>query len=52
MILESKKIKYEIYDIASNEEFKSKMRELAADPKALPPQICKGDQYCGVGVYR
>ncbi|XP_075258461.1 SH3 domain-binding glutamic acid-rich-like protein 3 [Convolutriloba macropyga] len=47
MILDSKKISYEVVDISSDESGKNKMRELAGDPKALPPQICNGDQYCG-----
>ena len=48
MVLASKKIAYEEVDIASSEEAKNKMREIAQDPKALPPQIANGDQYCGV----
>ncbi|KAI6648664.1 SH3 domain-binding glutamic acid-rich-like protein 3 [Oopsacas minuta] len=26
---------------------RTKMRELAGNDKALPPQICNGDEYCG-----
>ena len=48
MILDAKKIPYNKLDIAADEGLKKKMRELAGDPKALPPQLCNGDQYCGV----
>ncbi len=37
-------------DIASSEEVKNQMRELSGDPKALPPQLCNGDEYCGVSA--
>mmetsp|Transcript_29116 Transcript_29116/g.32334 ORF Transcript_29116/g.32334 Transcript_29116/m.32334 type:complete len:94 (+) Transcript_29116:68-349(+) len=47
MVLEGKKIPINIIDIAKGTADKEKMRELAGDPKALPPQICNGDQYCG-----
>jgi hypothetical protein len=49
MVLDGKKIEYTINDISSNEEAKTKMREFAG-PKSLPPQICNGDQYCGVST--
>ena len=48
MILESKKIKFEKVDVAADETAKAKMREIAGNPKAIPPQLCNGDQYCGV----
>lgn len=48
MILESKKVSYKSIDIASCESSKERMRQLANDPKALPPQLCNGDQYLGV----
>ena len=48
MVLDSKKIAFETIDISSDEDAKNRMRELSGDPKALPPQICNGDQYCGV----
>lgn len=48
MILSSKKIEFEQIDISASEEAKKKMRDLIGDPKALPPQIFNGDQYCGV----
>ena len=48
MVLGSKKIAFETIDISSDEDAKNRMRELSGDPKALSPQICNGDQYCGV----
>lgn len=48
MILDSKKISYRKLDIAADEKLKEKMREIIGDPKALPPQLCNGDKYCGV----
>ena len=48
MILESKKIQFERVDVAASEEDKLKMREIVGDDKALPPRICKGEQYLGV----
>lgn len=47
MILDAKKIKYEAVDVAASEDAKKKMRAIAGDDKALPPQICNGDTYCG-----
>ncbi|XP_074655441.1 SH3 domain-binding glutamic acid-rich-like protein 3 [Tubulanus polymorphus] len=47
MILDGKKIQYEKVDISANTDEKTRMREIAGDPKALPPQIANGDQYCG-----
>ena len=35
-------------DVAADEDAKKKMREIAGDDKAVPPQICNGDTYCGV----
>ncbi|KXJ14035.1 SH3 domain-binding glutamic acid-rich-like protein 3 [Exaiptasia diaphana] len=34
-------------DIATDSKQKDKMREIVGDPKALPPQICKGNEYLG-----
>lgn len=48
MTLEGKKIPYKKLDIAADESLKTKMREIAGNPKALPPQLANGDQYCGV----
>ncbi|XP_071955091.1 SH3 domain-binding glutamic acid-rich-like protein 3 [Antedon mediterranea] len=47
MILDGKKIPYEKIDISVGESVKEKMRSVAGDPKAMPPQLCNGDQYCG-----
>lgn len=47
MILNSKRIDFEAVDITQNEEAKLSMRRIADDSKALPPQICNGDSYCG-----
>ena len=48
MVLDSKGIKYNKLDIAADADLKAKMREIAGDPKALPPQLCNGEDYCGV----
>jgi len=37
-------------DVAADEDAKKKMREIAGDDKAIPPQICNGDTYCGVSL--
>ncbi|XP_071772293.1 SH3 domain-binding glutamic acid-rich-like protein 3 [Centroberyx gerrardi] len=47
LILDSKKIPYKAVDIAQSGEDKEEMRRKAGNPKALPPQICNGDTYCG-----
>ncbi|XP_030850848.1 SH3 domain-binding glutamic acid-rich-like protein 3 [Strongylocentrotus purpuratus] len=47
MILDRKKIKCEDIDIAQSTDAKQKMRDIVGDPKALPPQICNGETYCG-----
>ncbi|CAD5123885.1 DgyrCDS12192 [Dimorphilus gyrociliatus] len=46
-ILESKKIDFTVVDIAVEPEAKEKMREILENPKAIPPQLCKGDVYLG-----
>ena len=48
MVLESKKIDFTKVDIATSEDAKHKMREICGDPKALPPQLARGDTYLGV----
>ena len=48
MILSGKGYDVEYIDVAASEEAKQKMRDLSGNPKALPPQIFNGDQYCGV----
>lgn len=49
-ILDGKKIVYEAVDISQNDKDKDLMRDRARNPKALPPQICNGDVYCGVSL--
>ncbi|MEE6484809.1 hypothetical protein FKM82_014052, partial [Ascaphus truei] len=46
-ILDSKSIKYETVDISVDNSIREEMREKAGNPKAFPPQIFNGDQYCG-----
>ncbi|XP_029966210.1 SH3 domain-binding glutamic acid-rich-like protein 3 [Salarias fasciatus] len=46
-ILDSKNIYYIRVDISQSSDDKDKMRKLASDKTALPPQICNGDSYCG-----
>nr|XP_019947237.1 PREDICTED: SH3 domain-binding glutamic acid-rich-like protein 3 [Paralichthys olivaceus] len=46
-VLDSKSILYERVDISQNVDDKNKMRKIAGNPTALPPQICNGDIYCG-----
>ena len=48
MIFDAKKIPYKKLDIAADEDLKKRMREISNNPKALPPQLCNGDAYCGV----
>ncbi|KAK7093906.1 SH3 domain-binding glutamic acid-rich-like protein 3 [Littorina saxatilis] len=47
MILEGKKIDFEEVDIASDTSLLIKMREIANDPKCLPPQLARGSDYLG-----
>ncbi|XP_056651467.1 SH3 domain-binding glutamic acid-rich-like protein 3 isoform X1 [Monodelphis domestica] len=47
-ILDGKRIQYELVDISQDNALREEMRTLAGDPKAIPPQICNGNQYCGV----
>ncbi|RUS78645.1 hypothetical protein EGW08_013572 [Elysia chlorotica] len=47
MVLSSKKIEHEYVDVTSDHDLLNKMRELAGNPQALPPQIVNGDVYCG-----
>ncbi|XP_064627820.1 SH3 domain-binding glutamic acid-rich-like protein 3 [Lineus longissimus] len=46
-ILESKKVPYTEVDISASEDDKKKMRAIAENETALPPQIANGDSYCG-----
>ncbi|KAF3702785.1 40S ribosomal protein S12 [Channa argus] len=47
-ILKSKKIAFKAVDISQNPQDRDLMRKIAGNPAALPPQICKGDVYCGL----
>ncbi|XP_028413851.1 SH3 domain-binding glutamic acid-rich-like protein 3 [Dendronephthya gigantea] len=47
MVLTGKGIAFEKVDISLVEGAKEKMRELAGDKTALPPQLCRGDKYLG-----
>ncbi|XP_030074220.1 SH3 domain-binding glutamic acid-rich-like protein 3 [Microcaecilia unicolor] len=46
-ILEGKCIKYEMVDISQDNSLREEMRTKAGNPKATPPQIFNGDEYCG-----
>lgn len=48
MILESQKIPFEEVDISSSHDLLDKMREIAKNPKCLPPQIARGEEHIGV----
>ncbi|KAK3747265.1 hypothetical protein QZH41_009619, partial [Actinostola sp. cb2023] len=47
LILDSMKINYNKLDVATDSDLVGKMREIIDNEKALPPQICNGDTYCG-----
>lgn len=51
-ILDGKNIKYELVDISQDNALREEMRAKAGNPKAIPPQIVNGDQYCGVRLLR
>jgi len=46
MVLTSKKIPHECYDIATNNAYKEKMREICG-ATSVPPQIMNDEKYCG-----
>ncbi|XP_028996349.1 SH3 domain-binding glutamic acid-rich-like protein 3 [Betta splendens] len=46
-VLESKKIPFKCVDISQNNADKDRMREIAGNPTALPPQISNDKHYCG-----
>lgn len=46
-ILDGKRIQYQLVDISQDNALRDEMRALAGNPKATPPQIVNGDQYCG-----
>ncbi|XP_027027197.1 SH3 domain-binding glutamic acid-rich-like protein 3 [Tachysurus fulvidraco] len=45
--LDSKNIKYFAMDITVSTDVKDEMRQKVGNPKALPPQVFNGTQYCG-----
>ena len=50
-VLQSKGFDCEEVDIASSTSNKEKMRRICKYQTALPPQICKGEEYLGVGSF-
>ncbi|XP_042125139.1 SH3 domain-binding glutamic acid-rich-like protein 3 [Peromyscus maniculatus bairdii] len=46
-ILDTYKVKYELIDIAVSSQVLEEMRTKVASPKAAPPQIFNGQEYCG-----
>lgn len=50
-ILAVKKFSVDVQDIAVSPEMKQKMREVADNQLALPPQICISGVYCGVSLF-
>lgn len=49
-VLDGLNIPYNLVDICQSSEDKESMRTLVGDSKALPPQICNGNDYCGVSL--
>lgn len=49
-ILDIYQIKYELIDISVSLKVLQEMRMKVSTPKALPPQIFNGQEYCGVRV--
>ncbi|XP_022075778.1 SH3 domain-binding glutamic acid-rich-like protein 3 isoform X2 [Acanthochromis polyacanthus] len=49
--LESLKIPFVQVDIAQSSEHKETMRRICGNPTALPPQLARGDVYCGFKVF-
>lgn len=47
MILDSKKIPYNKVDITQDPAEKDRMRRIAGNERALPPQFANGETYCG-----
>jgi SH3 domain-binding glutamic acid-rich protein len=47
MILESKRIPFEAIDISKDPAQLKRMRDIVGDPKATPPQLVTGEEYCG-----
>ncbi|XP_033847138.1 SH3 domain-binding glutamic acid-rich-like protein 3 [Periophthalmus magnuspinnatus] len=46
-VFTAKNIAFKAVDISQNSDDKELMRKIVGDPTALPPQICRGDTYCG-----
>ncbi|CAO2623256.1 SH3 domain-binding glutamic acid-rich-like protein 3 [Lemmus lemmus] len=46
-ILDSYKINYELIDITTSPQALEEMRTKTDSPKAAPPQIFNGQEYCG-----
>ncbi|KAL6086672.1 hypothetical protein STEG23_028433, partial [Scotinomys teguina] len=46
-ILDIYKVKYELIDISVSSKILDEMRTKVASPKAAPPQIFNGQEYCG-----
>ena len=46
-ILESKHVPFETVDISQDNNVREEMRTKSGNPKACPPQIFNGDEYCG-----
>ncbi|XP_059107297.1 SH3 domain-binding glutamic acid-rich-like protein 3 [Peromyscus eremicus] len=46
-ILDTYEVKYELIDIAVSSHVLEEMRTKVASPKAVPPQIFNGQDYCG-----
>ena len=49
-LLEAHKIPFNIIDVADDDDALERMRTLAENETALPPQIANGDEYCGVST--
>ncbi|XP_032815722.1 SH3 domain-binding glutamic acid-rich-like protein 3 [Petromyzon marinus] len=46
-VLEAKGLKFEMVDIAANDEHRQNMRKLSGNPTAMPPQLFNENAYCG-----
>lgn len=49
-VFDGLRIPYKLVDICQDVKDKELMRNLAGDSKALPPQICNRNDYCGVSL--
>ncbi|CAM9540863.1 unnamed protein product, partial [Lampetra planeri] len=50
-VLEAKGLKFEMVDIAANDEHRQNMRKLSGNPTAMPPQLFNENAYCGVSGF-